>query len=362
MPLLLPKTMVLKGIVLYSRALLLLLLLSRVGSAVAAGANRRLPEKDWFVEGASSFAAPQQHPRFLQDDIRVSFVRDINPGPASSHVSVVNALMPANGRLPYFFADDGVHGREPWVSDGTFEGTRLLLDIAVGNKSSNINSVVDDFFVYHDDDYTYFQVHGLGDPYNSGDGKQQTIEELWRTNGNITERLLSVNEINIAWQFFQGRVWLIVRFALGDPPRLVSLALDGSAEQRIIDLGVNQTSLPRSMFHHAPTNQLFVTLDDEEGNNGGEAIWRTFDGSTFDLFFVPRRARPDRRCDEIVFYPLLASTFADDYVVFLCSDPFDRDAWVVPVRSKDPLCRCGDYCLRRTSRLSCSNWKPIILF
>lgn len=40
------------------------------------------------------------------------------------------------GGLAVFVADDGVHGLEPWVTDGTPEGTRLLRDVHPGPGSS----------------------------------------------------------------------------------------------------------------------------------------------------------------------------------------------------------------------------------
>ncbi len=36
----------------------------------------------------------------------------------------------------YFTADDGVHGNEPWVTDGTTAGTVLLADIRAGPEGS----------------------------------------------------------------------------------------------------------------------------------------------------------------------------------------------------------------------------------
>ena len=58
---------------------------------------------------------------------------DISPGQRGSHPQ---GLTVAGGRL-YFSADDGVRGSELWVSDGTWEGTALVEDRATGKRGSN---------------------------------------------------------------------------------------------------------------------------------------------------------------------------------------------------------------------------------
>jgi ELWxxDGT repeat protein len=73
-------------------------------------------------------------------------LRDIRPGLDSSSP---RELMPLSGRpglpdLAVFVANDGVLGEELWVTDGTGQGTRLLLDIHPGSGSSSIRDVISD--------------------------------------------------------------------------------------------------------------------------------------------------------------------------------------------------------------------------
>jgi ELWxxDGT repeat protein len=71
-------------------------------------------------------------------------VKDINPGPGpfdevSGDGDAIDTLSLTNvsGTL-FFFADDGVHGFELWKSDGTSDGTVMVMDINPGSASSNV--------------------------------------------------------------------------------------------------------------------------------------------------------------------------------------------------------------------------------
>jgi ELWxxDGT repeat protein len=93
-------------------------------------------------------------------------VKDIFPGrgPFGPNGSGPASLTAVNGRL-YFTADDGVHGREVWSSDGTAKGTVMVRDVNPGPASGA--------------DWT-LEVVGLGKSvlFTASDGTHGV--ELWR--------------------------------------------------------------------------------------------------------------------------------------------------------------------------------------
>src|SRR4051812_2567059 len=67
-----------------------------------------------------------------------SMTRDINTWNGGSYPSYFHAL----GTTALFFANDGVHGSEPWRSDGTPAGTQMIADIDPGRDGSSYGPIV----------------------------------------------------------------------------------------------------------------------------------------------------------------------------------------------------------------------------
>lgn len=96
-------------------------------------------------------------------------VKDINTGEAPSNPTYAVA---ANGKI-YFAATTPAYGTEIWISDGTAAGTQLLKDVAVGVNSNTL------FFIYAANNTVYFTCSGYN--YNSA---------LWKTDGTTAGTVL----------------------------------------------------------------------------------------------------------------------------------------------------------------------------
>ena len=96
-------------------------------------------------------------------------VKDINPGAASSSPQALTAF----NDLLIFVADDGSHGNELWASDGTADGTLLLRDVRAGV----------------DDSLPYFFTAANGELFFAADDGVHG-RELWKTDGTVAGTML----------------------------------------------------------------------------------------------------------------------------------------------------------------------------
>ncbi|SEA34855.1 ELWxxDGT repeat protein [Psychroflexus halocasei] len=99
-------------------------------------------------------------------------IKNINSGGDSNP----RGLTELNGNL-YFSADDGINGRELWITDGTEAGTQLLKDINTGSQDGNPNSFIE------------YNGNLIFEADNGTDGT-----ELWITDGTSqgTEMLIDI--------------------------------------------------------------------------------------------------------------------------------------------------------------------------
>ncbi|MFO1022203.1 MAG: ELWxxDGT repeat protein [Planctomycetales bacterium] len=98
-----------------------------VGAGVAFEADDGVHGRElWFSDGTEA---------------GTKMLKDINPNGSSFSAADHIFMRTVNGRL-YISADDGVHGKEPWTTDGTEVGTQMILDINNGLASSDGSSFV----------------------------------------------------------------------------------------------------------------------------------------------------------------------------------------------------------------------------
>lgn len=85
-------------------------------------------------------------------------IEDLNATGAGSHPG---QFVQASGMRRFFVADDGVHGEELWISDGSEAGTRMVRDILPGHRGSHpsgltvVNTGVTEVVVFSASDDTH---------------------------------------------------------------------------------------------------------------------------------------------------------------------------------------------------------------
>ncbi|MEZ5963679.1 MAG: hypothetical protein R3F56_07515 [Planctomycetota bacterium] len=191
----------------------------------------------------------------------VQLIKDIWPGADSGATMHGSTVLP--GGLLLFNGNDGVHGLDPWISDGTSSGTRMLMDFP-------------ESFVFYE--FTADPVTGLA-YFAANDGIHG--RELWATDGtNAGTRMVA--DINASGDsgpgiFYQSDVPGHVLFAANDGVHGRELwVTDGTASgtRMVSDINLNGSSSPygATRIISAPVPTVLFAADD--GTSGVE-LWVT---------------------------------------------------------------------------------------
>jgi ELWxxDGT repeat protein len=112
-----------------------------------------------------------------------SAITSANGAPIVTQSSNPDGLTDVNGTL-FFAADDGIHGREVWKSDGTATGTRLVADInPTGDGAPNLEVDNDPRAVNVNGQFLFSGTDGRG-------------EGVWRTDGTAAGTTMVVRMRN----------------------------------------------------------------------------------------------------------------------------------------------------------------------
>lgn len=139
-------------------------------------------------------------------NISTKMVKDINPGSADSDPKAFCF----SGNNLFFIANDGVHGEELWKTDGTEAGTVLVKDIKQGSANGGID-------VPFDEDQTFAALNGK--IYFHADGG------VWVSDGTTAgTSLFKAANVSFDIASSKGKVFFITREGFND----VVWATDGT--------------------------------------------------------------------------------------------------------------------------------------
>ncbi len=204
-------------------------------------------------------------------------VADINPGTGDSASRFTDSEPSEVAGTLYFVADDGVHGRELWRSDGTAAGTQIVADIGPGPFSG-----VGDLRAAEVDGVLYFSA-------NDGDHGR----ELWRSDGTSAGTTLVKDIGGDTYEDWSGTPTQLTSvggtlfFSADDPDFGRELwksdgTVAGTVLVKDIDTGGDDYGYPNGSTPHELTDvdgTLFFTA---WGNGVGNELWRsdgTVDGT-----------------------------------------------------------------------------------
>ena len=201
----------------------------------------------------------------------------------------------------YFTANDSLHGKELWKTNGTPDGTNLVVDLLEGTTSSNpgfLTEFKDELYFFAERDnkiylcklqdtlvefITHTGVTSNNFPYEpievivSGDYiyfiTSAWGEDLWRSDGttNGTFKIRDLSESRMLTDV-NGRVFFLAYDSTGTRPDFELWTTDGTTAGTVLvkDIGSEYASSPDELYSFK--NKLFFTAYTREQ---GREIWQS---------------------------------------------------------------------------------------
>lgn len=239
-----------------------------------------------------------------------TLLADIVPGTAGSAPEAASGpfVVAASGSpLVFFAADDGVHGSELWVSDGTSPGTRLLKDIQPGSSGSRPTGFAEV------NGYVLFAA-----------STAQFGNEVWVSDGSasgtfqLTDFVSGSGSANPANFTVMGRVLYFSAFWPGFRTELFRTEGTIASTTLVKDIHATSDSFPNHLTVFRPSGQPLLAFSARDAANGNE-LWVTqgTEASTrlvADLRPGPQPSNPENltAAEDLLFFTAHESTNPGD--------------------------------------------------
>ncbi|MDQ2720870.1 MAG: T9SS type A sorting domain-containing protein [Bacteroidota bacterium] len=200
----------------------------------------------------------------------VSLFKDIYPGAGSAFGTQNIDIFFSNNNLLYFTANDGVHGSELWVSDGTAANTKMLADITPGIGDTQFGGFA------HLGNEIIFSVETLN----------STSFDLWKTDGATTSLIKSFkNSFSTDFLSFNNKIY----FAGTDAATGTELwSTDGTTTTMVKDIEPGTGSSNPLLFGSVIINNHFIFSATTAAN--GYNLWSS-DGTAANTVMVTNNSK-----------------------------------------------------------------------
>ena len=241
-------------------------------SSHTASENSSWPRNFSILQDKLMFIASLGNPNFYDlwttDGTNEGTVR-INAANSIYSPVVIDGMTVWGNKIIYT-ANDGYHGYEPWISDGTSENTRMIKDIK--NNSSLDSSEPRYFKVFKDK--VYFQADTWG-------GRQLFVTDGTEAGTVMLTKTGTGGREPSGFIEFNGKLYFSCQMSYGSAPQLwvTDGTPDGTYEFKAIDNGYVASGLPsivykNKLYFTANIDSLGYELWVSDGTNSGTQLFK----------------------------------------------------------------------------------------